>query len=77
MSSVLCVPGRVAFGKIMLEPAVTVREYEIYGELVKRCVSVGLPVYYSFDDAAVSIDQMLRYNDRYPGKLARVLRGSG
>ncbi|MBW2334447.1 MAG: CoA-binding protein [Deltaproteobacteria bacterium] len=62
---------------VVIEPGVLPRETEFYEQIVKQCVSAKLPVYYSFEDAALSIDLMLRYKESNPGKLGRLFHDVG
>jgi len=55
---------------IVLEPSILPEEAEAIFAVIQKCVSLGLPVYYSFAAAANSISLLLSYNQRGTRRVA-------
>ena len=55
---------------IVIEPSVIPEEERSIFTVMQSCISMKLPVFYSFGSAARAIDLVLNYNESHPGKLA-------
>ncbi len=54
---------------MIIEPSILPQEAGEILPLIQKCVSSGLPVYYSFAGAANAISLVLSHNENRPGKL--------
>jgi len=54
---------------MVIEPSIFPEEAKSIFPTIEKCVSSGVPVYYSFASAANAISLVLSYNESHPGKL--------
>jgi len=54
---------------IVIEPSVIPEEEKSIFKVMQSCISMKLPVFYSFGSAARAINLVLDYNESHPGKL--------
>ena len=58
---------------VVIEPSMLPEEARLLFTYIQECVSLRLPVYYSFASAASAINVVLSYSEHRPGKLEKLL----
>ena len=58
---------------VVIEPSMLPEEARLLFTYIQECVSLRLPVYYSFASAASAINLVLSYSEHRPGKLEKLL----
>jgi len=54
---------------MVLEPSIVPEEAKVFIHILRKYVSLGLPVYYSYASAASAISLVLNHDERYSGEL--------